>query len=321
MTSSRATRCIRATRSWSTATRPARASITGSRRSSLVLLALVRPGAVPPEPVLPDRPVRRRADDARDPSLDRRGAVLRLLRPVPPLLAGQSAGSATDSAWLARIRDVLTGHEEKLPEVGKYNAGQKIVFWSMSLLIIVLITSGVVIWDQYFFAVHHDRAEARRRARPCVAAVVIDLRLDRPRLCGDLGARHDQRHDARHGHRRLGVAASPQVAAGAGQRQDASQHGIDACRIGELRFDCHVARAVREVSNERRSACRGMIPIPIGEVATPPFVRLPDPATLFGTRAQRFRALARDHELAALSALPRRPRRGPAPHPGRPAGA
>lgn len=56
----------------------------------------------------------------------------------------------TDNVWLARLREVLTGHEEKLPEVGKYNAGQKLVFWMMSILIIVLITSGLVIWDQYF---------------------------------------------------------------------------------------------------------------------------------------------------------------------------
>ena len=55
-----------------------------------------------------------------------------------------------DGTWMARLRDVLAGHEENLPEVGKYNAGQKMVFWSMSLLIIVLITSGLVIWEQYF---------------------------------------------------------------------------------------------------------------------------------------------------------------------------
>jgi len=57
-----------------------------------------------------------------------------------------------DSDWLAHGRDVLAGHEERAPEVGKYNAGQKLVFWSMSALIIVLITSGIVIWDQYFSA-------------------------------------------------------------------------------------------------------------------------------------------------------------------------
>ncbi len=57
---------------------------------------------------------------------------------------------AEDGTWLARLRDVLGGHEERLPEVGKYNAGQKVVFWSMSILIIVLICSGLLIWDQYF---------------------------------------------------------------------------------------------------------------------------------------------------------------------------
>jgi formate dehydrogenase subunit gamma len=56
-----------------------------------------------------------------------------------------------DITWLARLRDVLAGAEEKLPEVGKYNAGQKVVFWGMSFLIIVLITTGLVIWDQYFY--------------------------------------------------------------------------------------------------------------------------------------------------------------------------
>ena len=38
-------------------------------------------------------------------------------------------------------------------------------------------------------------------------------------------------------------------------------------------------------------------PIPIGEVAAPPFVRLPDPRTLFATRSLRFRTLAEGHQL------------------------
>jgi len=58
-----------------------------------------------------------------------------------------------DSLWMTKLRDVLANREESdeaLTEVGKYNAGQKVVFWSMSILIIVLISSGLVIWDQYF---------------------------------------------------------------------------------------------------------------------------------------------------------------------------
>ena len=39
-------------------------------------------------------------------------------------------------------------------------------------------------------------------------------------------------------------------------------------------------------------------PIPIGEIAAPPFCRLPDPITLFAERTHRLRALAQGHELA-----------------------
>jgi FdhE protein len=40
-------------------------------------------------------------------------------------------------------------------------------------------------------------------------------------------------------------------------------------------------------------------PVPIGEVAAPPFVRLPDPISMFAERTQRLRVLARGHELSA----------------------
>jgi FdhE protein len=38
-------------------------------------------------------------------------------------------------------------------------------------------------------------------------------------------------------------------------------------------------------------------PIPIGEIAAPPFVRLPDPLTVFAVRSQRFRMLTEGHQL------------------------
>jgi FdhE protein len=38
-------------------------------------------------------------------------------------------------------------------------------------------------------------------------------------------------------------------------------------------------------------------PIPIGQVANPPFARLPEPEVLFARRAERFRSLAPDHDL------------------------
>jgi formate dehydrogenase subunit gamma len=56
-----------------------------------------------------------------------------------------------DTRWMGSIRRVLANDEEHAPEVGRYNAGQKLVFWGMTLLILVLFVSGVVIWDIYFF--------------------------------------------------------------------------------------------------------------------------------------------------------------------------
>ena len=47
----------------------------------------------------------------------------------------------------------------------------------------------------------------------------------------------------------------------------------------------------------RKAGAPRQDPIPIGEVAAPPFVRLPDPRTLFATRSLRFRTLAEGHQL------------------------
>ena len=78
-----------------------------------------------------------------------------------------------DGTWMRRLSDVLGGHEERLPEVGKYNAGQKMVFWLMSILIIVLIGSGLGIWDQYF--AQYTSVEQKRAAVliHSLAAIVI----------------------------------------------------------------------------------------------------------------------------------------------------
>jgi formate dehydrogenase subunit gamma len=81
-----------------------------------------------------------------------------------------------DNTWLARISDVLRDKEEKLPEVAKYNAGQKMVFWSMSALITVLITSGIVIWDRYFsniFTVEQQRIAVLVHATAAVVAICV----------------------------------------------------------------------------------------------------------------------------------------------------
>jgi len=56
----------------------------------------------------------------------------------------------SDLKWIFQIKDVLTGKEEKLPEIGKYNFGQKCIFWAMSLGLAVLVITGTMIWQAYF---------------------------------------------------------------------------------------------------------------------------------------------------------------------------
>ncbi|MBB1492021.1 MULTISPECIES: formate dehydrogenase subunit gamma [unclassified Paracoccus (in: a-proteobacteria)] len=55
-----------------------------------------------------------------------------------------------DLVWTRNIKDVITGHDERLPELGKYNFGQKSVFWGMFWLILVLLITGIMMWYQYF---------------------------------------------------------------------------------------------------------------------------------------------------------------------------
>ncbi len=56
-----------------------------------------------------------------------------------------------DVDWSMKIGDVVTNREDRLPELGKYNAGQKGVFWGQTVLIGVMFVSGLMIWEQYFY--------------------------------------------------------------------------------------------------------------------------------------------------------------------------
>lgn len=78
-----------------------------------------------------------------------------------------------DVTWVAHSADLLAGREEKMPEVGKYNAGQKGVFWGMSSLIIILIASGIVMWDQYFYDLTTIEQKRVAILVHSIAAVVI----------------------------------------------------------------------------------------------------------------------------------------------------
>ena len=55
-----------------------------------------------------------------------------------------------DWTWLKRWRDVVNNREEDLPEVGRYNGGQKLLFFLMVLCLAGLFLSGIAIWRAYF---------------------------------------------------------------------------------------------------------------------------------------------------------------------------
>jgi len=57
---------------------------------------------------------------------------------------------ARDWQWLEQWRDVIGNREDKLPEVGRYNAGQKMLFWLMIACLIALLLTGFIIWQPYF---------------------------------------------------------------------------------------------------------------------------------------------------------------------------
>lgn len=55
-----------------------------------------------------------------------------------------------DREWLSRPGDVLAGREDRLPKAGKYNAGQKALFFTLVACMVVLLLSGIVIWRAWF---------------------------------------------------------------------------------------------------------------------------------------------------------------------------
>lgn len=55
-----------------------------------------------------------------------------------------------DALWFRNLRTVLAGDHDQPLQIGKYNAGQKLLFWTLLACMLVLLISGVVIWRAYF---------------------------------------------------------------------------------------------------------------------------------------------------------------------------
>ncbi|MBV8503710.1 MAG: formate dehydrogenase subunit gamma [Paucibacter sp.] len=55
-----------------------------------------------------------------------------------------------DRAWRARAGQLLRGDKGAMPPVGKYNAGQKMVFWLLSSCLLLLFITGFMFWQPWF---------------------------------------------------------------------------------------------------------------------------------------------------------------------------
>jgi len=55
-----------------------------------------------------------------------------------------------DREWKKHMGDMLKGDKANLPPVGKYNYGQKMVFWLMVISLTVLLVTGIMFWRPWF---------------------------------------------------------------------------------------------------------------------------------------------------------------------------
>ena len=55
-----------------------------------------------------------------------------------------------DKEWLSRAGEMVDGNDHNMPEQGKYNGGQKAMFWVIAVCMLLLTVSGIVLWQAYF---------------------------------------------------------------------------------------------------------------------------------------------------------------------------
>jgi formate dehydrogenase subunit gamma len=90
---------------------------------------------------------------------------------------GDNLMKSHDWKWMGQIGDVLANRDDRLPEVGKYNAGQKLAYWAMLASMLALMGSGLIIWQQFFshmFTIETIRTAALMHA---LSGVVLILTI------------------------------------------------------------------------------------------------------------------------------------------------
>jgi formate dehydrogenase subunit gamma len=60
--------------------------------------------------------------------------------------AGQMRSTDRDRAWWRSLRHYIRNEDDQVPPAGKFNGGQKLLFWGFFWCGIVLFLSGLVLW-------------------------------------------------------------------------------------------------------------------------------------------------------------------------------
>lgn len=84
--------------------------------------------------------------------------------------------SGNDRKWLGQIGDVIANRDDRVPPIGRYNPGQKLLFWVLLASMIVLLVSGVAIWQPYFapsFSIGTVRFGALMHALGALALILL----------------------------------------------------------------------------------------------------------------------------------------------------
>lgn len=55
-----------------------------------------------------------------------------------------------DREWASKAGEMFKGNKSAMPPVGKYNFGQKAVFWLMAISLLVLLVTGIMFWRPWF---------------------------------------------------------------------------------------------------------------------------------------------------------------------------
>ena len=62
----------------------------------------------------------------------------------------ENAMTLSDWEWLSRFGEMVEGDDHAMPEQGKYNGGQKLLFWGLAVCVALLFVTGIGLWRAWF---------------------------------------------------------------------------------------------------------------------------------------------------------------------------